>query len=62
MRAVDEGKFFIYPVKTIDEGMEILTGMKAGERNKKGNFPSHTINCIVESRLKEIAHLVKNYN
>ncbi len=60
--AVDEGKFLIYPVKTIDEGMEILTGMEAGERNKKGNFPAHTINHIVENRLKDIAHLVKNYN
>jgi len=60
--AVDEEKFFIYPVKTIDEGMEILTGIKAGERNRKGNFPAHTINHIVENRLKEIAHLVKNYN
>ncbi len=59
---IKEKRFFIYPIKTIDEGMEILTGMTAGERNKKGNFPAHTINNLVESRLKEIAHLIKNYS
>ena len=61
-KAVRERKFFIYPISTIDEGMEILTGMEAGARNRKGNFPPHTINSLVENHLREIAHLVKNYN
>ncbi len=60
--AVRKDEFFIYPVTTIDEGMEILTGMEAGARNRKGNFPQHAFNFLVENRLKEIAHLVKNYN
>lgn len=60
--AVRKNEFFIYPVTTIDEGMEILTGMEAGIRNRKGNFPQHTFNFLVENRLKEIAHLVKNYS
>lgn len=59
---IKEKRFSIYPIKTIDEGMEILTGMAAGERNKKGNYPSHTINNLVETRLKEFAHLIKNYS
>ncbi len=60
--AIKNNEFFIFPITTIDEGMEILTGMEAGTRNRKGNFPQHTINYHVENRLKEIAHLVKNYN
>ncbi len=60
--AVRQKQFFIYPVSTIDQGMEILSGIEAGTRNKKGNFPAHSINYRVENRLKEIAHLVKNYS
>ncbi len=60
--AVKRKEFSIYPITTIDEGMEILTGMEAGLRSRKGNFPPRSINSLVENRLKEIAHLVKNYN
>jgi lon-related putative ATP-dependent protease len=51
VEAVRDGKFHIYPVHTIDEGIELLTGMPAGERDEQGNFPEGTINYLVESRL-----------
>jgi len=51
VEAVKEGKFHIYPIKTVDEGMEILTGLPAGERGSDGNFPEGTINRKVEDKL-----------
>jgi lon-related putative ATP-dependent protease len=59
--AVKEGKFHIYPVKTIDEGIEILTGVKAGTRGKDGAFESGTVNYKVDERLKEMAERLKAF-
>jgi predicted ATP-dependent protease len=55
VEAVKEGKFHIYPVKTIDEGIEILTGKEAGERKEDGSYPEGTVNWAVEKRLRELA-------
>ena len=60
-KAIGDGKFHLYPVSTVDEGMEILTGMRAGEMNAKGNFPLNSINHLVEKRLRELAGQVKVY-
>jgi len=51
--AVKEGKFHIYAVSTIDEGIEILTGVPAGKKNKQGEFPAGTINYLVQEKLKK---------
>ena len=53
--AVKAKKFHIYPVKTIDEGTEILTGVKAGERKKGGTFQPGTISYLVDTRLQDFA-------
>ncbi len=53
--AVKDGKFHIYPVETIDRGIEILTGVAAGARGPDGRFPEDTINHKVEARLIELA-------
>ena len=53
--AVRDGRFRVYGVSTIDEGIEILTGVKAGKRNAKGAFPPNSINGLVEERLKKLA-------
>ena len=55
VEAVKKGRFHIYPVETVDQGIEILTGVPAGERDKQGNYPEGTINHIVERRLAELA-------
>ena len=55
LEAVREGRFHVYAVSTIDEGIEILTGVKAGDRNKKGAFPPESINGLVEARLIQLA-------
>jgi len=53
--AVKEGQFHIYAVETVNEGIELLTGMPAGERDQEGNFPKETINYLVEQRLIDLA-------
>jgi lon-related putative ATP-dependent protease len=55
IEAVEAGKFRIYPVQTIDQGIEILTGMAAGRREASGRFPEGTFNHAVELRLIEMA-------
>ena len=53
--AVKKGKFHIYAVKTIDEGIEILTGVPAGKKDKNGKFPLGTINYLAQEKLKKYA-------
>lgn len=55
LQAVEDGKFHVWAVKTIDEGIEILTGIKAGVRKKDGTYPKNTINALVDERLKDLA-------
>lgn len=55
VEAVEAGKFHVYPVATIDQGIEILTGVPAGERDASGKFPEGTVNQKVEARLIELA-------
>jgi len=59
--AVRQGQFHIYSAKTIDEGIEILTGVPAGERQKDGTYPDGTINYLVDKRLKEMAERLKGF-
>jgi len=55
VEAVRAGDFHVYPVKTIDQGIELLTGVAAGTRDEQGAFPDDTINAQVEARLHEFA-------
>ena len=55
--AVKEGKFHIFPISTVDEAIELLTGTTAGELNEKGIYPEGSINARVQLRLKEFAKL-----
>lgn len=55
VQAVAEGRFHIYPIRTVDEGMEILTGVKAGERLEKGQYEEGTVNQLVDSAILQLA-------
>lgn len=55
VEAVQAGKFQIYAVETIDQGIELLTGVPAGERNAAAKFPEGSVNERVESRLVALA-------
>jgi predicted ATP-dependent protease len=61
IQAVAEAKFHIYPIETVDQGIEVLTGIVAGERDEEGNYPPNTINRMVEDRLIEMAELSKQF-
>ena len=55
VQAVQEGKFHIWAIDTVEDGLEILTGLPAGERNKRGQFPRNSIYYRVEQNLKKLA-------
>jgi predicted ATP-dependent protease len=61
VEAVKQGQFHIYSAKTIDEGIEILTGASAGERQKDRTYPKSTVNYFIDKRLKEMAEQLKNF-
>ncbi|MFP4082278.1 MAG: hypothetical protein ACLFVG_05905 [Candidatus Aminicenantes bacterium] len=60
--AVKDGKFHIYPIQTVDEGIEILTGVKAGEKKEDGNFEEGTVNYIVDQELQRLAKSWKDFS
>ncbi len=60
INAVEEGKFHIYPISTIDEGIEVLTGMKAGKLLETGEYEKNSINYLVQKKLRKYAE--KNSN
>ncbi|MDZ7783863.1 MAG: S16 family serine protease [Halioglobus sp.] len=55
VEAAAAGTFSVFGVSTIDEGIAILTGRAAGERDSAGAFPPDTINGLVEARLRAFA-------
>jgi lon-related putative ATP-dependent protease len=61
VEAVKNGQFSIYAVGTIDEGIEILCGVKAGERDADGRFPAGTVNRMVEEKLNSFAERARNF-
>ncbi len=60
--AVRKGRFHIYSVSSIDEGIEILTGVRAGKKKKDGTYPAGSINARVDKRLKEMAAKLKRFS
>ena len=61
IEAVKEGKFHVWSVQTIDEGIEILTGVSAGEQQPDGSYPEGTINFRVDKRLRDMVESMKRY-
>jgi lon-related putative ATP-dependent protease len=61
VEAVRAGRFHIYSAKTIDEGIEVLTGIKAGKRRKDGIFEDGTVNYSVDKQLKGMAEKLKEF-
>jgi predicted ATP-dependent protease len=59
VNAVRDGKFAVYTIDKMEEGIEILTGMPAGEMNETGEYPEGTINYLVMKRLLEISEALE---
>ncbi|HJU32148.1 MAG TPA: ATP-binding protein [Hyphomicrobiaceae bacterium] len=62
VEAARHGQFSIFPVATVDEAIEILTGIKAGERGAEGRFAAGTINRLVEDKLKSFAERARGFS
>jgi lon-related putative ATP-dependent protease len=61
VEAVKQGRFHIYPVSTIDEGIEILTGVKAGVLKDDGNYEADTVHFKTNQRLTEMASEITKF-
>jgi predicted ATP-dependent protease len=61
VEAVKEGKFIVYSVRNVDDGIEILTGKEAGTIQEDGTYPEETINFLVDRKLKELAEGIKEF-
>ena len=59
VEAVRDGKFHIWAVKTVEEGIEILSGMPAGTPDEEGNYPEGTLFHLVQRRLSELREKLK---
>ena len=55
IESVKEGKFLIYAIDRIEEGLELLTSLPAGELREDGTYPEGTVNYLVMKRLDEIS-------
>ncbi|MGM0365480.1 MAG: AAA family ATPase [Actinomycetota bacterium] len=60
-QAVKDGKFHVWAVSNIEEGIEILTGHKAGQKDKEGNYPLDSINYRVEKKIKHYLDTLKEF-
>ncbi len=61
IEAVKNNLFHIYAISTIEEGIEVLTGVPAGKKDKSGHFPAGTINYLVYEKLKKYAKISENF-
>ena len=61
VEACKAGKFHIYSISHIDQGIEILTGTPAGKRDKNGQYPEGTINRLVEDKLIKFAEMRRDF-
>jgi hypothetical protein len=61
IEAVQGGKFNIYAVQTVDEAMEILSGLPAGQRKSDGAFPPGTLNRLIDDRLWHLSRALRDF-
>jgi predicted ATP-dependent protease len=61
IKSVEAGEFHIYPISHIDEGIQILTGIPAGEKLDDGSFTDGTINGLVKQRLEQMANKLSDF-
>jgi predicted ATP-dependent protease len=59
IEAVREGRFHVYPISHIEQGLEILTNKKAGKKKKGGTYPQGSVNDRIETRLRQLHTLIK---
>ena len=61
VEAVRKKKFHIYPVRTVQEGIEILTGVPAGDRDASGRYPEGSVFGLADERLRQYSEILREY-
>jgi predicted ATP-dependent protease len=61
VEACAQGRFAIYPIASIEQGIALLTGLPAGERGRDGHYPAGSINRLVEERLRSFASIRRSF-
>jgi predicted ATP-dependent protease len=61
VEAAAVGKFHVFPVSTVEEAIELLTGVEAGQPDEKGGYPPDSINGQVDARLREFSEKIKAF-
>ena len=59
VEAAEKGRFHVYAITEIEEGLEILTGKKAGKRKKDGSYPQNSLNARIETRLRQMNAILR---
>ena len=59
--AVEVGDFAVYTFDTVDEAVSLLTGKRAGVRDERGDYPSETVNFLVDQRLRSLAESLRAF-
>jgi len=59
VEAAEKGRFQVYAITEIEEGLEILTGKKAGKRKKDGSYPLNSLNARIETRLRQMNAILR---
>ncbi len=63
VEAVEKGQFHVYPISTVDEGIELLTGVPAGVPDcPGGRFPDGSVNSRAEAALRRMAEILRNFS
>ncbi len=61
IQAVQAGEFHIYAIQNIDQGLELLTGMPAGQADEHNQFPAGSVNAMIQERLQQFAEFRKSF-
>jgi hypothetical protein len=61
VEAVGAGRFTVHAIATIDQGIEVLTGRKAGKLGRNGRYPANSINRLVQDRVHKLAALRRQF-
>jgi predicted ATP-dependent protease len=61
VEAIEAGEFHVFPIKHIDQGIELMTGVEAGEMDEEGNYPEESINERVSRRLQKMAERLAKF-
>jgi len=61
LEAVTAGKFHVWPVGKVEQGIELLTGMAAGKKNGDGKFEPGTVLALIDERLQAMARTLKEF-